>query len=291
MSRARGWVFTVNNPVLPIEFTDPQVKYAVWQLEQGKKGTEHFQGYVEFQNAVGMKRVRTAVGQNPHVEIRRGTRDQAREYAMKEDTRIEGPWEHGERTQQGQRTDLEALARCIKEQGLDAAIEEAPEKYIRYHHGMHKLAEFYARRSSRFSELDDSRADSPLRVYVLHGQAGSGKTRIAYEAFPDLYKLCHDSEQLWWDGYMGEETLLIDDFYGWIKYAFLLNVLDRYPLRLPIKGGFTYAKWNTVIITSNTEPTAWYKLGLTPALSRRITESYEISDYETSAFLAQKLRG
>ena len=33
-------------------------------------------------------------------------------------------------------------------------------------------------------------------------------------------------------------------------YVQLLKVLDRYPLQLPVKGGFVYAQYTTVIITS-----------------------------------------
>lgn len=38
----------------------------------------------------------------------------------------------------------------------------------------------------------------------------------------------------------------------------LLQVLDIYPLRLPIKGGFTLARWTRVILTSNIHPRDWY---------------------------------
>jgi hypothetical protein len=65
-------------------------------------------------------------------------------------------------------------------------------------------------------------------------------------------------------------VLLIDDFYGWIKYGFLLKVLDIYPLRLAVKGSHAYACWETVYITSNKAPETWYAGGMTAALRRRI---------------------
>ena len=38
-----------------------------------------------------------------------------------------------------------------------------------------------------------------------------------------------------------------------------MRLLDGYKLQLPIKGGFTYARWRRVIITSNDHPDDWYK--------------------------------
>ena len=45
--------------------------------------------------------------------------------------------------------------------------------------------------------------------------------------------------------------VVLDDYYSDIRYQQLLRVLDRYPLRLPVKGGFVPAEYTTVLITSN----------------------------------------
>lgn len=34
----------------------------------------------------------------------------------------------------------------------------------------------------------------------------------------------------------------------------MLNWLDGYPVSLPVKGGFTEARWEHVILTSNVDP-------------------------------------
>ena len=59
-------------------------------------------------------------------------------------------------------------------------------------------------------------------------------------------------------GYMGEKTVLIDDFYGQIPFAELLNILDGHRLQLNVKGSHAYAAFDTVIITSNESPLDWY---------------------------------
>jgi len=51
----------------------------------------------------------------------------------------------------------------------------------------------------------------------------------------------------------------MDDFYGWIEPATLYRILDMYPMQLPIKGGFVWAMWNYVFITSNVRPEEFYR--------------------------------
>lgn len=38
----------------------------------------------------------------------------------------------------------------------------------------------------------------------------------------------------------------------------MLQILDPYPFRLPIKGGFTPAYYEIVFITTNLDPSKWY---------------------------------
>lgn len=95
-----AWVFTLNNPeqdpgtLIERLTDDPKVRYAIFQREQGENGTIHFQGYLELTRSQRMSYVKRLIPR-AHWESRIGTRDQARDYARKEETRIEGPWECG----------------------------------------------------------------------------------------------------------------------------------------------------------------------------------------------------
>lgn len=78
---------------------------------------------------------------------------------------------------------------------------------------------------------------------------------------------------LWWDGYDGQETVLLDDYTGWLPMAVLLRLLDRYPMTGQVKGGQTWLRMKTIIITSNFGYQEWYKDPTTrflDALQRRI---------------------
>lgn len=83
-----------------------------------ESGKEHWQGYAEFQRKITLNTVKELFDDDTlHVEKRRGTRQEAREYCMKEDTRVEpyvqvGRWRE---TNQGQRRDLERDIKLIEE--------------------------------------------------------------------------------------------------------------------------------------------------------------------------------
>ena len=50
-----------------------------------------------------------------HLEIRRGTQQQARDYCQKHDTRVDGPWEYGTPHKAGKRNDIEEMYDDIEE--------------------------------------------------------------------------------------------------------------------------------------------------------------------------------
>ena len=96
----RDWVFTLNNPdpktMKPI-LDSEKVRYLAYQLEMSTTGTKHLQGYVEFFESENFKDVlKLFNGRDFHIEKRRGSREQARDYCIKEESRIRGPWIVGE---------------------------------------------------------------------------------------------------------------------------------------------------------------------------------------------------
>lgn len=262
--RLRAFVFTWNNPPEDhhsvIEVIE-NLAYCVYQKERGESGTEHLQGYIELSKQVTFRKLANLFPW--HIEKRRGSQAQAIDYCQKEDTRLEGPWIIGEPKNQGARTDIESAYEAIR---LGKRKREVAEEFTvvdcKYHRGLDRYRSLV--------EKDERNEQRDVQVEVYCGRAGSGKSRKAYEENEDLYKIVFDGKAIWFDGYEGEKCLLIDEFYGQMPWNFLLQILDRYPLRLPIKGGFTYANWTKVIITSNKSPTEWYNRDNYDALLRRI---------------------
>jgi len=224
--------------------------------EVGEGGTPHLQFCLTFRTGKrlsGMKKLLPRA----HLEVPRFL-EESRKYCKKEGNFVE----IGDGSQ-GKRTDLELACELSKVSMLKVA-EEMPVMYVKYHKGFQALRNRLASKQKEFVEME---------VIVLIGKPGGGKSRMARQIDPDLYNLPEPvNGNLWFDGYDGEETILFDDFYGsWMKYHTLLQLLDGYPMQLPVKGDFTTKRWKRVILTSNKHPKEWYGREECEALMRRIT--------------------
>lgn len=254
-SRARNWCFTINNPTQEekdnlhvLSLTSPDVRYLAFQLEEGADGTRHIQGYIEMTSAWRFQRLKSLISQRSHVEMRRGTRTQARDYVMKEDSRVEGPWEYG--TWSPDESPAKATANQIRE--LVAQGKRETDLWEQ-HFGW--MARYY-RGVREYVRIRTMPRSTKTRVIILYGPTRTGKSRWCMENLTDIYWKPRGE---WWDGYTNEQSVVIDDFYGWIKYDELLRLGDRYPLLVPTKGGYSQFTASTIAITSNRLPKDWYK--------------------------------
>lgn len=95
------------------------------------------------------------------------------------------------------------------------------------------------------------------KCLVFWGRTGTGKSRRAWEeggldAYPK------DPRTKFWDGYSGQNHVIIDEFRGGIDISHMLRWLDRYPVVVEVKGSATVLKASTIWITSNLDPYYWY---------------------------------
>ncbi len=288
MSRqVTDWIFTGYDHDAPYTLWKhasdlPQrLRYLAWQDEicpTTDRG--HQQGFAVFTRSVRRSTVSTLLGCcGLHLEPRYGSGAQARDYALKDETRSPGGRrvEIGElpASNQGCRTDLADFAEAIKRgDKMSKVATEFDVTFVRYHKGALAL-----RFTTSLARIPHFRR---LKTLVLYGVTGIGKTRVAVGlSDPDDYFILDspDGANLWFDGYDGESTLIIDDFYGWIKWGFFLRLLDGYRVRLPIKGTHAYAAFERIIITSNKPPGEWYpSKGRPPELSRRLTKVVHMID-------------
>lgn len=260
---SRRWCFTLNNPETDeLKFPEVFVRYAIWQRERGAEGTEHLQGYIELNKPERLSFMRNVVPR-AHFEIAKGTRDQARDYCRKTDTRVAGPFEFGvwKAGGQGSRSDLNAVKELIDNGAGEQEIAES-------NFGT------WCRNYRAFREYKRIKTEArnwEVSVQVFWGDPGTGKSRKAMEEnFGAYWK----PKGNWWDGYEQQETVIIDEFYGWLPYDFLLRLCDRYPLNVEIKGGTVSFVAKKIIFTSNKHPDEWYtKENLDKrAFARRVTQ-------------------
>lgn len=241
------------------------VRYCTFQLEQcPETGNLHYQGYLELTVKRGITSIKAYLPwlSTAHFEQRKGTRDEARDYCHKTDTRADGtftgydcgPWEFGLWVGgSGARTDILSVVELIKGGSKpDQVAEEVPALYLRLHRGIQALHS-----ATQLKPLTRS-----VTVDVYWGDPGSGKT---YKAFQDAGddRYVKEPSNRWFCGYTGQKTLILDDFEpatnpSGITYRQLLRLLDRYECQVEVKGGNVWAQWDRVIITSNTAPHTWY---------------------------------
>lgn len=257
----------------------PSFRGLCHQLEQcPSTGRIHLQGYVEFakpQRQSALKKLHATA----HWEPAKGTRKQCVAYCTKDETRYaEGVCDPvlTEVVTQGKRNDLLEVTQGITRGEItrDHLFTDRPDLVCKYAKGLNELFNWRARQ--------ERMGDRELTVEILHGDAGVGKTRFAYNSTkPDDVFILNKSNSgnLWWDNYEGQRTLVIDDFYGWVEHSVILRILDRYPFRLEIKGSTTWANWTRVYITSNRHPSTWYSKSFPwaedGALQRRINYIFE----------------
>lgn len=72
--------------------------------------------------------------------------------------------------------------------------------------------------------------------------------------------------------------MVLDDFYGWLKYDEMLRLMDRYPMLVQTKGGQATFLAKKLLITSNTLPASWYPKISSDSRSTRMAPFYRRVD-------------
>ncbi len=260
-----------------------------WQIQYccigeeglGEDQTEHWQGFLQTTKAIRWTAVQKLLpkGWKWHWENKRrdSSCDDARDYCKKEGNLF---FEWGvfvPSAGQGARTDLEKVAKDARAGlGYRQIAKDNPETWIRYHKGIKSLVDIFE--EEKAPDIRD------IKVYWLWGVTGSGKsyTAITQQLNGRQVYTMHASNlgKKWWDGYDGEEILVIDEFTsGACNITYLLGLLDTYKLRLAVKDSFTYAKWEEVRVTSNLNFPGEVYPGANnshrAALFRRVTKDYQ----------------
>lgn len=270
-STARHWCFTLNNPQEDIHdrmLNMRDTEYAVWQLEIGEQGTEHFQGYVVFFEKKRGTTVKALFPRETHLEVARGTPSQNRRYCTKAETRIGDFCEIGifPKKGQGKRTDLEELHSELKN-GLRQAdyVERFFPLWVKYP----DLVTRY--RAATVKPRDPA---VPVKVFLFIGAPRLGKSRYAeYLAQQHPGGRFRVWNGKWFDGYGGERAILIDDFKGSsLSFTSFKHICDRYPVRVELKGLTCEMAATHIYLTSNYDPRTWWEPEVVGTCEKAITE-------------------
>lgn len=273
-SPVKCWCFTYHakegeslHEWLEYQWTSGMYTYMVAQVERGEEtGKEHLQGFCVLGTKRRSGQMKKLDGR-AHWEQMRGTIAQAVAYCKKEETRIDGPWEYGEIRGAGRPTTLELVGDMIKAGKSDKEIaEEATAVYIRCYKGI---------QATRVAlKIAMPMRDWAPEIWILWGPSRTGKSAFARHNWPGAYWKPKDRQDTyWWDGYMGEEVVVIDDMCGSrMKLTDAQNLMDRYPLQVPYKGGYHSMLAKVIVFTTNVHPDEWFKNDVAHSILGRIND-------------------
>jgi len=224
--------------VLPL-----QLNWIRGQHEIGENGYHHWQLCCAFRSKASLRVVKSLFGITAHAELTKS--DAASSYVWKESTRVEGSqFELGIKpVNPSASTDWETIwehATCGDLLAIPAHIR------VRSYRVLRSIAADY-----------DSPQGYVRSAIVYWGPTGTGKSRRAWDE-GGLAAYCKDPRTKFWCGYKGEKNVVFDEFRGGIDVAHILRWLDRYPVRVEVKGGSRPLAAEKFWFTSNLEPSLWY---------------------------------
>jgi len=278
----RRWCFTVNNyteaecEAIKITLAEPRFEYAIVAKEIGDAGTPHLQGFFNTtkNGKLSLKACKKLLGlQRAHFEPAKGTSQQNEKYCEKGDL-IEGdaiPPEFdltcvdykGKKYTGSPDLLLKfgvcpdppgvaggkkiaenyAQARAAAETGDVDSIED-PSIYVRCYNSLKRIA---ADHQAMPDDLEEN-----MNVYI-YGPPNTGKSYWARRMFPNCSVYTKDPHTKWFDGYDGEDVVVMDDLdcIDRIMFSNLKRWADLYPIKAEVKCGYTFIRPKHFIITSN----------------------------------------
>jgi len=273
--RKARWCFTINFEGREVESIlredklpaiEAPIRYRIYQLETGETGTLHYQGYLELERQLNSRELHELPGMSrASTFYAKGTCEQNQRYCSKEDGRKAGPFEEGSpRNQQGKRNDIVQLKDAIDRGEDDRSLFE-----IHF-----ASATRYIRGLQYYRQCRVDQRTTPPRVFVYWGEPGSGKSKRAHAIVRGRgwsYYSKSNGTGKWWDGYYGQSAVILDEFDPTeFPYRYFLQLLDRYPFKVQVKGSMVEFNSERIFVTTNTHPKDWYPNESYGPLERRI---------------------
>jgi len=288
------WCFTYNNPKCTgDEFkayleASGKVKLAVFQLEKGEEGTLHFQGYMETEKERTTSLQKMLGIHKCSLLYAKGTKLANEKYCTKEDTREDGPWYVGnpddfkrKNGNQGKRSDMDEFAMvCIEAGGVTEEIEQQFHGHaVRFQKQVKEYVQFKKLREAKEAQKaywidvverekrgEVTEGQKQRKLTLLFGPTAVGKTTFVMKEVlgvkqENLYT--KSGRTKWWDGYEGENNVLIDEFNGneFGSIEMFNDMTNVGCFQVETKGSQTLLTANCVYIASNKHPVHWWTKG------------------------------
>lgn len=155
---------------------------------------------------------------------------------------------------QGKRTDLLDIKRKIDDGVPVMSMIGVDEHFGAFaqHTKFFQTYQAHKRRRTKYTEPE---------VIVLYGPTRTNKSKTVHDTVTDFDEFFKWEPHMgqWFDGYVGQKTVLFEEFRGQLPFGQMLSLLDGYPnTRVPIKGGSVDWSPETIYFTSPMHPTEWY---------------------------------
>lgn len=246
---------------------------------------KHIHCYVEFENVVITRHADffDIAGKHPNIEIVKCTPYKTVAYVMKDCNFIEY---HQERRPicPFEKMSKSEKNRFILEHDLKNLVDDGVINILTLPRMSKAIREY--------KQLTQIKSRKHIKISWFYGPTGTGKTYTAHDLMQDKYGDNYwvwNGNFQWFDGYEGQKGVIIDDFRRQeIKFNFMLQLLQAYRFRVPIKGGFVNWIPEWIIITCPVDSReAWQWVDKDgeiqdwdsyEQLERRITEHREFTE-------------
>lgn len=239
-------------------YEELKARYVCGQLEKGESGTPHIQFYVNFHNPQrfsALKRFDPKVHWEPVKSAKA-----SQKYCLKEDTRVEGPYEFGDYPlERNSKVEWQKVYEAAKKGDHDSI---PPEVLIKHYRNI-KLIE---------SDNIVAKEHHVVRGVWIYGPPGVGKTHYARTHYGnDVYQ---KAQNKWWDGYTGQSVVVLDDLDSPCLGHYLKIWADKWSALGEIKGSTVPLNYDVFVVTSNYSVEELFRGSdekLVQAITRRFT--------------------